>query len=43
MKEEKIPMGQKELHRWYLMKVVDVGKITLKEESKKKGLSYRAA
>jgi len=34
-------MGQKELHRWHLMKMVEVGKITLKEASEKIGVSYR--
>jgi hypothetical protein len=27
MKEERIPMGQKELHRWQLMKMLEAGKI----------------
>jgi hypothetical protein len=34
MKEEKVLMGQKELHRWHLMKMAEVGKITLKEASR---------
>ena len=34
-------MGQKELHRWQLMEMVTVGKITLKEASEKIGVSYR--
>jgi hypothetical protein len=38
MKEEKIPMGQKELHRWHLMKMVEVGKITVKEAGKRTDL-----
>ena len=41
MKEEKIPMGQKDFNRWLLMKMAEVGKITLKEASEKIGLSYR--
>jgi hypothetical protein len=41
MKEEKIPMGQSGVHRWHLMKPVDVGKITLKEASEKIDVSYR--
>lgn len=36
-------MGQKELHRWHLMKMAEVGKITLKEASEKIGVSYRQA
>ncbi len=36
-------MGQKELHRWHLMKMVEVGKITLKEAAEKIGVSYRQA
>ena len=31
MEQEKILMGQKQLQRWHLMKMVEVGKITLKE------------
>jgi hypothetical protein len=31
METEKILMGQKQLQRWHLMKMVEVGKITLKE------------
>jgi hypothetical protein len=30
MEQEKILMGQKQLQRWHLMKMVEVGKITLK-------------
>jgi hypothetical protein len=41
MKEERIPMGQKKLHRWHLMKMAEVGKIILKEASEKMGVSYR--
>ena len=39
MDEGKTPMGQKELHRWHLMNMADVGKITLKETSEKTGVS----
>jgi hypothetical protein len=31
MEQEKILMGQKELKRWHLMKMVKGGKITLRE------------
>jgi transposase len=43
MKEEKILMGQKQLQRWHLMKMVEVGKITLKEAGERIGVSYRQA
>jgi transposase len=43
MEEEKILMGQKQLQRWHLMKMVEVGKITLKEAGEKIGVSYRQA
>ena len=36
-------MGQKELHLRHLMKMAEVGKITLKEASEKIGVSYRQA
>ena len=36
-------MGQRQLQRWYVMKMVEVGKITLKEASEKIGVSYRQA
>jgi len=36
-------MGQKQLQRWHLMKMVEVGKITLKEASERIGVSYRQA
>src|SRR4030042_284722 len=41
MEQEKILMGQKQLQRWHLMKMVEVGKITLKEAGERIGLSYR--
>ena len=41
MDEGKTPMGQKELHRWHLMKMAEVGKITFKKASGKIGVSYR--
>ena len=43
MKVEKIPMGQKELHRWHLMKIVEAGKITLKEVTEKIGAGMDVA
>ena len=36
-------MGQKQLHRWHMMKMAEVGKITLKEAGEKLGVSYRQA
>jgi hypothetical protein len=33
MDEGKTPMGQKELHRWHLMNMAEVDKITFKEAS----------
>ena len=36
-------MGQKQLQRWHLMKMVEGGKITLKEAGEKLGVSYRQA
>jgi hypothetical protein len=36
MKEEKIPMGQKEVLRSYLMKMAEAGKITAKEAGAKR-------
>ena len=41
METEKILMGQKQLQRWHLIKMVEVGKITLKEAGEKIGVSYR--
>jgi transposase len=43
METEKILMGQKQLQRWHLMKMVEIGKITLKEAREKIGVSYRQA
>jgi transposase len=43
MEQEKILMGQKQLQRWHLMKMVEVGKITLKEAAERIGVSYRQA
>jgi transposase len=36
-------MGQKELKRWHLMKMVEAEKITLREAGEKIGVSYRQA
>ncbi len=36
-------MGQKQLQRWHLMKMVELGKITLREAGEKIGVSYRQA
>jgi len=36
-------MGQRQLQRWHVMKMVEVGKITLKEAGEKLGVSYRQA
>ncbi len=36
-------MSQRQLGRWHLMKMVEVGKITLKEAGEKIGVSYRQA
>ena len=36
-------MGQRELKRWHLMKMVETGKISLKEAGEKIGVSYRQA
>src|SRR4030065_635669 len=43
MEQEKILMGEKQLQRWHLMKMVEVGKITLKEAGERIGVSYRQA
>src|SRR4030065_134204 len=42
-KQEKVLMGQRELKRWYLMEMVEVGKITLREAGERIGVSYRQA
>ena len=36
-------MGQKQLQRWHLIQMVEVGKITLREAGEKIGVSYRQA
>jgi len=41
--QEKVLMGQRELKRWHLMKMVEAGKISLKEAGEKIGVSYRQA
>src|SRR4030065_1482773 len=42
-KQEKVLMGQREFKRWHLMKMVEVGEITLREGGEKIGVSYRQA
>jgi len=39
MEQEKILMGQRELKWYHLMKMAEIGKITLKEASDKIGVS----
>ena len=41
MEQEKILLGQKQLQRWHLMKMVEVGKITLREAGERIGVSHR--
>ena len=43
MEGEKILMSQRQLQRWHVMGLVEVGKITLKEAGEKIGVSYRQA
>ena len=43
METEKILMGQKQLQRWHLIKMVEGRKITLREAGEKMGVSYRHA
>ncbi len=43
MRQEKLPMGQRELRRWHLMELAKAGKITLREAGEKMGVSYRQA
>jgi hypothetical protein len=43
METEKIRMGQKQLHRWHLIKMVERRRITVKEAEEKTGVSYRHA
>jgi hypothetical protein len=38
MEQEKVLMGQKQLQKWHLVKMVEVGMITLKEVSEKMGV-----
>jgi hypothetical protein len=42
MEEGKIATGRKELHRWHLMRMAEVGKITLKEAIQRKHIEERA-
>jgi hypothetical protein len=43
MKGKKILLSQRQLQRWHLMKMVEVGKITLKEAGEKICVCYRQA
>jgi transposase len=43
MEGEKILMSQRQLQRWHLIGLVEVGKITLGEAGEKMGVSYRQA
>gem|GEM_PF-2101988 len=43
MEGEKILLSQRQLQRWHLIKMVEVGKITLKEAGEKIGVCYRQA
>ena len=43
MEGEKILLSQRQLQRWHLMKMVEVGKITLKEAGERIGVCYRQA
>jgi hypothetical protein len=43
MDREKLLMSQGQLQRWHVIGLVEGGKITLKEATKKKGVSYRQA
>ncbi len=38
--QEKVLMGQRELKKCHLMKMVEAGKITLKEAAEKKRVNY---
>jgi transposase len=43
METERILMGEKQLQRWHLMKLVEAGKTTLKEAGEKMSVCYRQA
>ena len=43
MEGEKLLVTQRQLHKWRIMGLVEVGKITLKEAGEKIGVSYRQA
>ena len=43
MEGEKLFVTQRQLHKWRIMGLVEVGKITLKEAGEKIGVSYRQA
>jgi hypothetical protein len=38
---EKLLVTQRQLHKWRIMGLVEVGKITLKEAAEEIGVSYR--
>jgi transposase len=43
MEREKLLVTQRQLHRWRILGLVEVGKITVKEAGEKIGVSYRQA
>ncbi len=43
METERILMGERQLQRWHLLKLVESGKTTLKEAGEKMGVCYRQA
>ena len=43
METENILMGQRQLQRWHLIKMVEGRKMTLREAGEKMGVSYRQA
>ena len=43
MEKETIALSQRELQRWQLIGLAEVGNITLKEAGEKTGVSYRQA
>ncbi len=43
MEGEKLLVTQRQLHKWPIMRLVEVSKITVKEAGEKIGVSYRQA
>jgi hypothetical protein len=43
MEGEKLFVSERQLHKWRIMGLVEVGKITVKEAGEKIGVSYRQA